>query len=294
MKNPLVSIYIPTHNRSCLLKKAVESVLNQSYKNIEVLICDDGSTDDTEEVVQTIIRANSNKRVVYLKNDQPYGACYSRNKCIKIAKGVYITGLDDDDEFTKDRIDSFVNYVSKTRNEFLTSGLLFFNGEFYKRDNSIEEEVTLSDMGFKNVIGNQVFAPRNMFLEVGGFDESFPAWQDYDMWFRMIKKFGPCYRLENASYIMNVSSERKRITTGGNAHLGYIKFITKHKDALSKEQLKSLYLRDIINRNDSLCLRDLNKCLSSKTLIELSKYLLRKRFSSLDRVVAKIRSRRVS
>lgn len=294
MNMPLVSVYIPTHNRSDLLKKAVESVLSQTYSHIEILICDDGSTDNTSEVVNQLIEKNPKKTIIYLKNDYAKGACYSRNRCLHMSTGDFVTGLDDDDEFTPDRIKSFVEYAIEKQQLFLTTAIMFHNGVFYKRDNSVAADISLIEMGYKNVIGNQVFAPRHMFLDVGGFDESFPAWQDYDMWFRMVKKFGLCHRLENATYIMNVSNQRKRITTGGNAHLGYQNFIIKHKDDLTSNQLKSLYLRDIINRNDDVTFNDVMKCFSQKTFIELTKYWLRRNISSLDKVIAIVRSKKIS
>ncbi|HHH2557532.1 TPA: glycosyltransferase family 2 protein, partial [Escherichia coli] len=82
MRTPLVSVYIPTHNRANLLKKAVESVLRQTYPHVEILICDDGSTDNTEEVVNQLIERNSGKTIIYLKNEQARGACFSRNRCL--------------------------------------------------------------------------------------------------------------------------------------------------------------------------------------------------------------------
>lgn len=289
MNTPLVSVYIPSHNREFLLKKAIESVLNQTYENIEIIICDDGSTDNTERMVGDLIHSNDKKNIIYIKNKQAKGACHSRNRCLKLASGIYVTGLDDDDEFTPERIESFVFYALRNNQRFLTSGLVFFNGEYYKRDGSGEKIISLQDMGYKNVVGNQVFAPREMFLDVGGFDENFPAWQDYDMWFRMIEAFGPCHRLNKATYIMNVNAERKRITTGGNAHQGYLKFIEKHRDNLSVAQLKSLYLRDIINRNDIITAKDFCKCFTPFTSIEVSKYILRKRFGYLDKIISKLR-----
>ncbi|HBE7862284.1 TPA: glycosyltransferase, partial [Escherichia coli] len=293
-RTPLVSVYIPTHNRANLLKKAVESVLRQTYPHVEILICDDGSTDNTEEVVNQLIERNSGKTIIYLKNEQARGACFSRNRCLQHSKGDFVTGLDDDDEFTPERIKAFIDFAHAKQINFLTSALMFHNGRFYKRDNSVAEEITFEDMGYKNVIGNQVFAPRNMFLDVGGFDETFPAWQDYDMWFRMIKKFGPCYRLNDATYIMNVNEQRKRITTGGNAHQGYQKFIFKHKKELSTNQLKSLYLRDIINRNDTISISDILKCGTVNTALEISKYWLRKNISGLDKIIALARSKKTS
>ncbi|ENM5895056.1 glycosyltransferase family 2 protein, partial [Vibrio mimicus] len=96
-----VSIYMPTHNRANLVVRAVESVLKQSYKNIELIVVDDGSSDNSYELLSKI----KDNRLIILRNDKPKGACYSRNRAIEQATGKYITGLDDDDYFNENRIE---------------------------------------------------------------------------------------------------------------------------------------------------------------------------------------------
>lgn len=108
MNNALISVYIPTHNRSEMLKRAVFSVIKQTYKNVEIIICDDGSSDNTEQVV--IALQEKYKNIRYLKNDTPKGACAARNLGIFEAKGEYITGLDDDDEFSDNRLEELLNF----------------------------------------------------------------------------------------------------------------------------------------------------------------------------------------
>ena len=93
MKNELISVVIPTYNRGKVIRKSIESVLNQSYKNIELIIIDDGSTDNTEFVVKKI----SDNRIKYIKLNENKGACYARNIGIKKAKGKYIAFVDSDD-----------------------------------------------------------------------------------------------------------------------------------------------------------------------------------------------------
>ncbi|HHS9996570.1 TPA: glycosyltransferase family 2 protein, partial [Klebsiella pneumoniae] len=91
---PLVSVYITTCNRLDKLKRAVRSVQEQTFENIEILICDDASTDGTEKYVQELIREDN--RIRYFRNQTSKGACAARNLGIFNAKGQYITGLDDD------------------------------------------------------------------------------------------------------------------------------------------------------------------------------------------------------
>jgi len=101
-ENPLVTVYIPTYNRLELLKRAVKSVLDQDYSNIELIVVDDGSSDGTVDYLECVSQAD--QRVRYFVNEVNSGACVSRNKAIWAEKGEFITGLDDDDYFLNDRI----------------------------------------------------------------------------------------------------------------------------------------------------------------------------------------------
>ncbi len=103
---PLVSVYVPTYNRIELLKRALTSVLSQSYQNIEVIIVDDKSSDGTQEFLTGM--AKQDNRVKPILKEQNSGACISRNLAIESAEGEFITGLDDDDYFLPGRIAYFV------------------------------------------------------------------------------------------------------------------------------------------------------------------------------------------
>lgn len=252
-----VSVYIPTHNRSALVSRAIMSVLNQSYKNIELIVCDDGSSDNTQRVLNDF--ASSDNRVIILRNDKPKGACFSRNRCIEIATGQYITGLDDDDEFLPERIERFLSFAKNKKLDFLSSNVLYSSDDNLKKGVDFQGIVDSNMIGYRNIIGNQVFIKTELMKSVGGFDINAPAWQDYDLWFRLIHEKGPCVRLNDYTYIMDISHTGPRITTGSNAHKGYLYFITKHKEMLSKKQLHTLFIEDKVNRGDSVTFLDILK-----------------------------------
>ena len=94
---PLVSVVVPTYNRARLLPRAVNSVLSQTHKNLEVIIVDDGSTDNTEE----LCRAFEDKRIRYCRQERNKGVLAAKNKGFDLARGDYIAGLDDDDELPR-------------------------------------------------------------------------------------------------------------------------------------------------------------------------------------------------
>jgi glycosyltransferase involved in cell wall biosynthesis len=100
---PLVSIIIPTFNRAGIISKAIKSVLNQTYKNWELIIIDDGSVDNTKEVVKSYSSKYKNKIKYYYKKNG--GVCSARNFGIQKANGEYISLLDSDDEYKPRRIE---------------------------------------------------------------------------------------------------------------------------------------------------------------------------------------------
>lgn len=212
---PLVSIYIITHNRSELLKRAVESVRNQTYKKLEIIIVDDFSSDNTSEVVDEIISCDP--RVKYIKNDLNRGACYSRNCAIKLSSGEFITGLDDDDYFLPDRVESFVN-----SSDLLESYSCLFSDVIWKTksgfnkakiNNYFKRSVYFNDLLFFNFIGNQIFTKTSVFKD-NLFDEKLDSWQDLDCWMSLMKKLGlPAYNVRKYNYVQDISHPHERIST---------------------------------------------------------------------------------
>ncbi len=113
---PLVSAIITTHNRADLLPRALDSVIVQSYENMEIIIVDDGSTDRTPEVIDEYQEQVS---LNYIRLEKSVGACRARNKGIEAASGEFVAGLDDDDKWHQDRIKELVaaysdNYAAVT------------------------------------------------------------------------------------------------------------------------------------------------------------------------------------
>lgn len=97
---PEVSVIIPTHNRQRLVSRAVRSVLNQTYEDLECIVVDDASSDGTPQVIQTI----EDERLVYLRHDRNRGASGARNTGIRAAKSSLIAFLDDDDEWLPEKL----------------------------------------------------------------------------------------------------------------------------------------------------------------------------------------------
>ncbi|KFX21078.1 glycosyltransferase [Pectobacterium betavasculorum] len=202
--NPKVSVYITTHNRLKKLKRAVDSVLKQNYQNIEILICDDASSDGTKEYITTLAKGNS--KVIYLRNDKNQGACVARNMGIFKATGVFITGLDDDDEFTSNRISLFVNSWKDEFSFFCCNFIEKYSDgreKVYYKEKEGEIEGSYEDLLFYNIASNQVFTKTERLRGIGGFDIRARRLQDWDTWLRLSFKYGKFKRFQEATYVMH-------------------------------------------------------------------------------------------
>ncbi|MGE6330877.1 glycosyltransferase [Psychrobacter pacificensis] len=216
-KKPLVTVYIPTYNRLELLNRAVKSVLNQTYKNLEIIIVDDCSVDGTIEYLKKI--SAKEKRIKYFLKEKNSGACASRNIAIKNAEGYFITGLDDDDYFEKKRVELFVSAAVNNKNAgyFTHSKVKISEKNIVKpRLFANMKRTQLSnykDLLKQNFIGNQVFIRTSILQEAGGFDESLKAWQDLECWINLIKTQKiKMKRVKSATQVVDLSHDHERIT----------------------------------------------------------------------------------
>ncbi|WP_286831843.1 MULTISPECIES: glycosyltransferase [Acinetobacter] len=215
---PLVTVYIPTYNRVNLLKRAVESVRQQTYTNVEIIIVDDCSTDGTYEYLKNISKQDS--RIKFFLKEKNSGACVSRNIAIKNATGEFITGLDDDDYFLPSRIAKFVEY------RYLLDEYVFIYSLNYIENNGIRRLPAFSfliprkakakDLLQSNIVGNQCFIQTEIMREYGLFSENLKAWQDLDLWYKLLsnpKLKKKAIRVDNKTYIQDISHEFGRISS---------------------------------------------------------------------------------
>ncbi|WP_213991162.1 glycosyltransferase [Sodalis sp. dw_96] len=274
MTKKLVSVYIATHNRAKLLERAINSVINQDYQYIEILICDDGSTDDTVELAADY--ANKFGNIIYLRNEIAQGACSARNLGINNANGEFITGLDDDDEFCVDRISKFVTFFERNNYSFLSSGIIYDYGKHKKEGYTQKGEIKLDKLLYNNIVGSQVFTKTSTLRNIGGFDESFKAWQDYDTWIRLSLNYGVGFNIGNATYVQHLEHEYGRITTSNKLDIGYNQFLKKHKSLLNEKNKKSLYVNYKMAKGEALTLSELYKYMYLGNLVSLSKFQIKK------------------
>ena len=179
-----VSVIIPTYNRRELLGLAIDSVLNQTYDNFELLVIDDGSDDGTDEFV-----ASYGNKVRYLYQDN-LGASAARNTGIRAARHDLLAFLDSDDQFTSEKLECQVSAMLREPDFLIshTDEIWYRRGKLLNQKNKHEREG--GDVFQRSlemcVIGmSTVMARREVFVMFGLFDESLPCCEDYDLWIRV-------------------------------------------------------------------------------------------------------------
>lgn len=273
-KPPLVSVYITTKNRVTMLKRAVHSVLEQTYPNVEIIISDDGSTDETQQQVNQWCELYTN--IVYIRSSTSKGACHARNSAIRVAKGKFITGLDDDDRFTPERLQTFVD-AYEPQYAFICSQAYNYTGTKYVPSRYYGKTITQAQIFRRNCVGNQVFFERQKALEAGVlFDESFPAWQDFEFFTHLIVKFGAAKRIHSRTYIMHTDHEKERITNPKRIRQGYRKYLAKYKTLMSTSHRLSLLVNFIVLSNRRLPKRTITMCILNGHFYDLFKIFKRR------------------
>ncbi|MDY6843846.1 MAG: glycosyltransferase [Thermodesulfobacteriota bacterium] len=184
---PKVSVIIPTYNRAYFLPEVIESVLSQTYPSFELLVVDDGSTDTTSLVVQKY------KQVQYIYQLQS-GVSAARNNGILRAQGDFLTFLDSDDLWNKEKLKYQVeffatnpsSYICYTDEIWLKSGKRINQGKKHKKFSGDIFEKTLK---LCIISPSSVMMKRELFRYVGYFDEELLVCEDYDLWIRVASKF---------------------------------------------------------------------------------------------------------
>ncbi|WP_375580219.1 glycosyltransferase [Marivirga tractuosa] len=188
--SPILSIVMPAFNAGTYIKDSIESVLNQTFDNFELIIINDGSTDETE----SIIRLFEDKRIRYYSNEKNRGLFFTRNKGLSLSVGKYIAMLDSDDIAIQDRFEYQINFLENNPDTVLvgSSSIIidengFETGELYIQN--APSEAYSSIMLFNNyIIQSSIMCDRRIMQEFG-YRKEFPPAEDYDLWVRLAKEY---------------------------------------------------------------------------------------------------------
>jgi glycosyltransferase involved in cell wall biosynthesis len=183
-KNPLVSVIIPTYNRGWILKEAIDSVLAQDYKDFELIVVDDGSTDNTREIL------DSYGRDLIVLRQANRGVSAARNRGIAEAHGRLVAFLDSDDIWLPRKLLRQVDFfnsipdavINQTEEIWIRNGVRVNPKNRHRKPSGMIFERSL---GLCLVSPSAVMIQKNLFNAVGVFDENLPACEDYDLWLRI-------------------------------------------------------------------------------------------------------------
>ncbi|MFP4013247.1 MAG: glycosyltransferase family 2 protein [Chitinispirillaceae bacterium] len=179
----LFSVIIPTYNRRHTLARAIESVLFQSMRDFELIVVDDGSTDGTAELVE-------NYPATFIRLEQNCGVAKARNRGVSESNGEWIAFLDSDDWWNPNKLQLQLDYCRQNHDYEIvqTCETWIRNGRrvnppqtHLKKEGHIFEESLRRCM----ITPSSVILRRSLWDKTGGFDESFPACEDYDLWLRI-------------------------------------------------------------------------------------------------------------
>jgi glycosyltransferase involved in cell wall biosynthesis len=248
-RNMLVSVVIPTYNRAELVERAVNSVLSQTYPDLEVIIVDDASTDDTRDRIKIIQQFD--RRIQYFRHDNNRGAQAARNTGIQAAKGGYMAFLDSDNEWLPRKLERqmalfyrkadllgvvYCSYWKVSADgEMLNEYVPRYRGSVYKQ--TLSEWLTDT---------STIVVRKDILEKIHGFDENIHAFQEWDLCIRLAREcefdFVPeCLTLYHQHALPSISEDHLR-----DAY-GYLGIVDKYRPEIlhewGRKTLSEHYLR---------------------------------------------------
>jgi len=240
MKKNKVTVIIPTYNRAYIISKSIESVLNQTYDNIELIIVDDGSSDNTEEVVNSF----NDDRIKYYKLKKNGGTAVARNYGIDKATGEYIAFQDSDDIFRPNKIELQMDNLIKNKSVMDFCKICIHEGEniYYvptKEEDKQLKKISLVDkLCQNNVVSTQSILIKTSIVKNYGFDPDIPNTDDYDLALRVAIDNKVSYTQEA---LVDLYRQTDSITYSKEKSQKSAISMLRKNYKLSDEQIKILY-----------------------------------------------------
>lgn len=234
--NDLVSIIMPSYNTGRFIRETIESVLAQSYSAWELIIVDDCSNDNTDDVVNQYL---TDERIRYIKNDTNSGAAMSRNRALREAKGKWIAFLDSDDLWEPDKLQKQISFMRDNGYHFSYTNYIEIDEESKANGKSVTGPKRISKHGMYNFcwmgcLTVMYDADTVGLIQIADIKKN----NDYAMWLKVCKKAN--------CYLLNETLARYRKRSGSISNHGYMKLIKWHyklyREAENKNSLSSFVL----------------------------------------------------
>ena len=251
MFKPLVSVVIPTYNRASLISRAIASVCSQSYQNLEVIVVDDNSQDNTEEVVREIAARDS--RIDYYRHSNNLGGSVARNTGIEKAAGEYIAFLDSDDLWLPQKLELQLLAIAKHRHDkivsytkFKKSNRVFFRPSVLPRRGKKDNE-TVADyfwLGGGEILTSTLLVSRSLAVE-HLFKADLPKHQDLDFVLRLGYTDAKFVFVPQVLTIWYNEYRSDRISRSNNYQLSQ-DWIQSYQSQISQRAYKGFLLKEVV------------------------------------------------
>ncbi|WIH27831.1 glycosyltransferase family 2 protein [Photobacterium damselae] len=244
---PLVSVIMPVFNAEKYIYEAVDSIINQSYTNIEIILINDGSTDESVNIIQGFLSKDS--RIKFYSNDKNRGLIYTLNRALALSKGEYIARMDSDDVSKLDRLEKQINKFINNPNLVLVgmfaSQINEYSRSIYKKMSPeiTHDEIILASCFFCRFIHPSVMFKKSTIIENNlKYDEKMKHAEDYFLW-SQITRYGKCENIPEVGikYRVHSDSVSNKFTDSQMENSIYArdKFLQSNNIFLTNEELIS-------------------------------------------------------
>lgn len=239
VSRPLISIILPTYNRSGTLREAIASVRKQTYERWELIVIDDGSTDDTG----TLLAGLDEQRLRVIRVDHTGNPARVRNAGLAVARGTHVAFLDDDDLWRSDKLDKQMTGLEQSGCRWSYSAFERIDEQgrgihasdivvWRPRGGWILEEL----LRIEAIIAlPTVIVERTLLAEAGGFDEAFAYCQDYELWFRLASRAAT--HVETAKLGIVRVHPRSHQADRASVHAAWVRVYAKTANTLTDPRL---------------------------------------------------------
>ncbi|WP_449388660.1 glycosyltransferase family 2 protein [Chryseobacterium lineare] len=280
---PLVSILCLCYNQERFVVESLESIKSQSYSNIEILICDDFSKDNSAEIIHHWVKDNPKLNIKFIRHSENQGICKSLNELLNLSKGKYIITIALDDLMECDKVERHVNILEKSS----PNEALVFSNAYLIDDHSVRfqntfipyfhQYLSIESGNFYQALLHDNFIPAMscvtksaLIKDIGGWDETL-TFEDFDMWLRLSEKYDFIYDdYKSCSYRLHTTNSHKKKDF---LNASFFDIYLKHKEQpVMKKKISQLiqqaYKENKLTKSHKNYLKELdNKTLTEKLIL---------------------------
>lgn len=290
----MVTVIIPTYKRTKYIERAIFSILRQTYKDYEIIVVDDNNpnTEDRKRLEKIMKKYENNSRIIYVKHDENRNGAVARNTGIRMAKGEYITFLDDDDYFLKNRLEILVSALEENKeyNGAFSSSLIKKEKLFTKLKIASEfKDYVKETLSYISIIGtgSNMFFRAQALKDINGFNEDFFRHQDFELLIRFLENGNKMISIDEILVVKDNSSRInepsiEKAIEYRKKYLDYFKNTIKRYEDYEEIYLKNykdLLIRAIKGKdksNTQIIYEEIKKCIKDEKKINEINELIKK------------------